>query len=101
MSGTTRLTPRKRSSYFLYLGLLLFLLVSGVPQAQVALQSASTSEQAPGGESTPQAQSPEKNKQEQDGNEAYKHSAVVAMIGSKLGMTTTQAATAFEVTNFV
>ena len=52
-------------------------------------------------ESTPAAQSPEKNKQEQDQNEAYKHSAVVKTLGSKLGLTTDQAATAFEITNFV
>ena len=52
-------------------------------------------------QSTPATQSPEKNKQEQDQNEAYKHSAVVQMLGGKLGMTTDQAAVAFEVANFV
>ena len=52
-------------------------------------------------QSTPAVQSPEKNKQEQDQNEAYKHSAVVQMLGGKLGMTTDQAAVAFEVANFV
>ena len=57
--------------------------------------------QGDGRQTTPEAQSPEKNKQEQDENEAYKHSAVVKTLGAKLGLTTDQAATAFEITNFV
>ena len=70
-------------------------------RAQGKPQPASSTERAPGRQSTPEAQSPEKNQQEQDENEAYKHSDVVRMLGSKLGMTTDQAAIAFEVTNFV
>ena len=62
---------------------------------------ATTAEQGGGRQSTPEAQSPEKNKEESDENEAYRHSAVVKMLGAKLGMTVDQAATAFEVTNFV
>ena len=76
-------------------------LIASMPRAYAAVVSAASTQQVDGRESTPEAQSPEKNKQEQDQNEAYKHSAVVKMLGSKLGMTTDQAATAFEVTNFV
>ncbi|MCU1225548.1 MAG: H+transporting two-sector ATPase subunit [Edaphobacter sp.] len=54
-----------------------------------------------GGTSTPEAQSPEKNKQEEDENEAYRHSDTVRALGAKLGMNADQAATAFTVANFV
>ena len=51
--------------------------------------------------STPEAQSPEKNKQEKDENDEYRHSAAVRALGAKLGMNAEQAATAFTVTNFI
>lgn len=51
--------------------------------------------------STPEAQSPEKNRQEEDENDAYRHSAAVRALGAKLGMNPEQAATAFTVANFV
>ena len=51
--------------------------------------------------STPEAQSPAKNKQEEDENEAYRHSATVRALGAKLGMNAEQAATAFTVLNFI
>ena len=51
--------------------------------------------------STPEAQSPEKNKQEADENEAYRHSAAVRALGAKLGLNAEQAATAFTITNFL
>ena len=54
-----------------------------------------------GQESTPEARSPEKNKEEADANDAYKHSAIVKALGAKLGMNTEVAATVFEVGNFV
>ena len=76
-------------------------LIGSLPQARAVAPSANPVQRVDGRESTPEAQSPEKNRQEQDQNEAYKHSAVVKMLGSKLGMTTDQAATAFEITNFV
>ncbi len=82
-------------------GLLALALAGSLPQAHAVLVSAGQTQHVDAQESTPEAQSPEKNKQEQDQNEAYKHSAVVKMLGSKLGMTTDQAATAFEITNFV
>jgi F-type H+-transporting ATPase subunit b len=57
--------------------------------------------QAAGIASTPEAQSPEKNKQEADENDAYRKSSSVVWLGSKLGMNADQSATAFEVTNFL
>lgn len=53
-----------------------------------------------GQSSTPEASSPEANKEETDENDAYRHSAVVKTLGSKLGMSPEAAATAFEVLNF-
>ena len=51
--------------------------------------------------STTEAQSPEKDKQETDENEAYRHSATVRALGAKLGMNPEQAATVFTVSNFI
>ena len=47
-----------------------------------------------------ESSTPEANEKEEDANEKYKQSASVKKIGSMLGLTTEQAATAFEVTNF-
>jgi F-type H+-transporting ATPase subunit b len=74
--------------------LLLMLLIAPVSHAR-AQQSV-----ANGATSTPEAQSPEKSKQEQDENDAYLHSPSVKAIGAKLGMSPEQAATAFQVVNF-
>lgn len=57
--------------------------------------------QGAGTASTPEAQSPAKNQQEQDENDAYLHSPTVAKLGGMMGMNATQAANAFEVTNFL
>ena len=56
-----------------------------------------------GGErlSSPEAQSPEKNKQEVDENDAYLHSPSVRKFGSMVGLNAEQAATAFTVANFI
>jgi F-type H+-transporting ATPase subunit b len=51
--------------------------------------------------STPEAQSPEKNKQEVDENDQYLHSAAVRKLGAMFGLNPEQAATAFTVANFV
>ena len=100
---TTILTGSRFKRLGGHLALCLFAFsVSTLPaRPQGTPQPAASAERAPGSESTPEAQSPEKNKQEKDGNEAYKHSAVVQALGAKLGLTTDQAATAFEVLNFV
>jgi F-type H+-transporting ATPase subunit b len=68
-----------------------------IARAQESTPAAASS----GASSTPEAQSPEKNKQEEDENEAYRHSAAVRALGAKLGMNPEQAATAFTVANFV
>jgi F-type H+-transporting ATPase subunit b len=61
-----------------------------------------TGEKGDGGRhSTPEAQSPVANKTIADENDEYRHSAVVAKLGSMVGLTTEQAATAFEVFNFL
>ena len=54
-----------------------------------------------GRQSTPAAQSPEANKEEQDENYKYKHSKAVTTFGKLVGLNTEQAATTFEVLNFV
>ncbi len=64
-----------------------------VAQEPVAAQS--------GSETAPAASSPEKATQEEDENDAYRHSATVKAIGAKLGLDPEQAATAFTVTNFI
>ena len=56
--------------------------------------------QAAGIASTPEAQSPAKNEQEEDETEAYKKSPMVQKLGGMMGMNKDQAATAFEVFNF-
>jgi F-type H+-transporting ATPase subunit b len=56
--------------------------------------------QAAGVASTPEAQSPAKNEQEKDENDAYRKSPMVQKLGGMLGMDPDQAAIAFEVFNF-
>ena len=57
--------------------------------------------QASGIATTPEAESPAKNQQEKDENDAYLHSPMVARLGHMVGLNTEQAATAFQVGNFV
>ena len=57
--------------------------------------------QAAGIASTPEAQSPAKDEQEKDENEAYRKSPMVRKMGAMLGMNKDQAAVAFTVFNFV
>jgi F-type H+-transporting ATPase subunit b len=65
-----------------------------------AQQPAPTS--ADGGQrSTPEAQSPEKNKQEVDANDAYLHSPSVRKLGAMFGLDAEQAAVVFTVANFL
>ena len=86
----------KRVLSGMMLGAMLLTASSGL-RAQELLRVAAHEGQA----STPEAVSPEANKQEHDENEAYRHSASVKAIGTKLGLNADQAATAFEVFNFV
>jgi F-type H+-transporting ATPase subunit b len=75
------------------------MLFSSVPQAS-ALQPNATSA-GDGRLSAPDAQSPEKNKEEVDENDAFLHSASVRKLGAMVGLNPAQAATAFTVANFV
>lgn len=54
-----------------------------------------------GSGSTPEAQSPEKEKSEEDENDAYRKSHAVRALGAKFGLDANQSATAFQVANFV
>ena len=54
-----------------------------------------------GEHSTPTSNVPEKQTEERDENEAYRHSASVQKLGHMVGLNTEQAATAFEVLNFI
>lgn len=91
------LTSVKKLLPGLMLAALLFAPARHIAHAQQAAPVATDS----GVSSTPEAQSPEKNKQEEDENEAYRHSPTVRALGAKLGMNPEQAATAFTVANFV
>ena len=71
------------------------------PVFHAVAQEPATASVNGGSLSTPEAQSPEKNHQEEDENEAYRHSPAVRALGAKLGMNAEQAATAFTVTNFI
>jgi F-type H+-transporting ATPase subunit b len=70
------------------------------PAAQVRAQQPAHSD-AGGQLSSPEAQSPEKNNQEVDENDAYLHSPSVRKIGAMVGLNAEQAATAFTVLNFL
>ena len=71
------------------------------PAATPRLHAQSAAVSDSGQQSEPEAQSPEKAKQEEDETEAFRHSAAVKYLGSKLGMTADQAATAFTLLNFL
>jgi F-type H+-transporting ATPase subunit b len=81
----------------LMLAALLFAPARHIARAQEAAPVAASA----GESSTPEAQSPEKNKQEEDENEAYRHSPTVRALGAKLGMNADQAANVFTIANFV
>jgi F-type H+-transporting ATPase subunit b len=71
------------------------------PVCHAAPQDARATEAGGGRLSSPEAQSPEKNKQEVDENDAYLHSPSVRKLGAMFGLDAEQAATAFTVANFV
>jgi F-type H+-transporting ATPase subunit b len=66
-----------------------------------AIGQQATPTNAGGRLSSPEAQSPEKNKQEADVNDAYLHSPSVRKLGAIVGLNADQAATAFTVANFI
>ena len=72
-----------------------------VPVSHARAQASASTGVDSGNQSTPEANSPEKNKQEESENEAYRHSPAVRALGAKLGLNAEQAATAFTITNFL
>jgi F-type H+-transporting ATPase subunit b len=70
------------------------------PIGHARAQEPASSNAGGGRLSTPEAQSPEKNKQEVDENDQYLHSPTVRKLGAMVGMDPEQAATAFTVANF-
>jgi F-type H+-transporting ATPase subunit b len=85
----------KRSLPGLVMAAILF-----APISQARAQEPASSNAGGGRLSTPEAQSPEKNKQEVDENDQYLHSPTVRKLGAMVGMDPEQAATAFTVANF-
>ena len=84
---------------------LLSLVLFGLVWAPASAMWAQAGPQQPGPgvseKSTPINAVPEKREQEKDESEAFRHSAMVGKMGRMLGMNPEQAATAFEVLNFV
>lgn len=76
-------------------------LVLFAPMYHVSAQEATSTSVDTGRHSTPESQSPEKNKQEAEENDEYLHSPTVRALGAKLGMNAEQAATAFTIANFI
>lgn len=82
--------------------LVMFVLVLAPTARLMAAQAPDAGRSSSSGQnSTPDAQAPEQNGQEVDENDAYKHSAIVKTLGAKLGLNSEQAATTFEVVNFI
>ncbi|MEO8870535.1 MAG: ATPase [Granulicella sp.] len=76
------------------------LLLSPLTTLSAQAASAPAAMQA-GSNSTPEAQSPEKNQSVQDENDAYRKSPAVRALGAKFGLNADQSAIAFQVFNFV
>jgi F-type H+-transporting ATPase subunit b len=93
-----KLSPMKKLFTSLALATLLFAPACRL-HAQEPTPPTATSDN--GGTSTPAARSPEKNKQEENENDAFLHSPSVKAIGAKFGLNPEQAATTFTVLNFV
>ncbi len=93
----------KRSSKIQLTLILLLSLGLGLRASGSAYAQAAASQPGPGvGErSTPINSVPEKRVQEEDENAVYRHSPSVVKLGSMVGLSANQAATAFEVLNFL
>lgn len=84
-----------------FLPAVIFAALLMIPGHSLRAQDAGSTSAIAGRESTPEAQSGAKDKQEEDENDQYLHSATVRALGSKVGLNAEQAATAFTVLNFV
>jgi F-type H+-transporting ATPase subunit b len=90
LSGMKRFLPA------LAMAAILFAPVCSLRAQETAPATADAAQQ-----SSPEAQSPQANRHEEDENEKYLHSPSVRALGAKLGLNPEQAATAFTVANFV
>jgi F-type H+-transporting ATPase subunit b len=84
-----------------FLPALAMMMVLFAPVCHATAQEATPAGADNGRHSTPESQSPEKNKQEADENDEYLHSPTVRALGAKVGLNAEQAATVFTVANFV
>jgi F-type H+-transporting ATPase subunit b len=84
-----------------FLPAVMFAALLVIPVHSLRAQGAASASASAGRESTPEAQSPAKDKQEEDENDQYLHSDTVRALGSKVGLNAEQAATAFTALNFV
>lgn len=96
-----KISDMKRHGVKRFLPGLVMAAILFMPACHVTAQEPAAANASGGNQSTPEAQSPEKNKQEVDENDAYLHSPTVRALGAKLGLNAEQAATAFTVTNFL
>ncbi len=80
---------------------LIMAVVMFAPVHYTSAQEPAPSSAGAGQLSSPEAQSPEKNKQEHDEKEEYLHSDTVRKFGAMLGLNAEQSATTFIVANFV
>lgn len=92
---TAKFSPIKRIFPVLLMAAVLF-----TPVCTAWAQQAQSSSVTSGDQSSPEGQSAAINKQEENENEAYRHSAAVRALGAKLGLNAEQAATAFTLINF-
>ena len=89
----------RRIRFCIPLCLLVILLGFGSPR--VRAQGSAQAGASVGERSTPINAVPEKREEEKDTNEEYRHSKAVVKLGSVVGLNAEQAATAFEVLNFL
>ncbi|MGI4830666.1 MAG: hypothetical protein ACRYFU_21105 [Janthinobacterium lividum] len=97
------MTPGGQRTLRLFSRITLLIALLGLPSSRAWAQAdASPQAGASVGErSTPMNAVPEKREQETDTNEVYRHSKAVAKLGSMVGLGAEQAATIFEVLNFL
>jgi F-type H+-transporting ATPase subunit b len=91
----------KISSMKRFLPVVMFAALLLVPACSLRAQDAGSADPSIARQSTPEAQSPAKEKQEVDENDQYLHSDTVRGLGAKVGLNAEQAATAFTILNFV
>lgn len=84
-----------------FLPVMMFAALLIVPARTLRAQESGSASPSVAGQSTPEAQPSAKEKQEEDENEQYRHSATVRALGAKVGLDAEGAATAFTVGNFV